>query len=194
MFIRTERLFLRPGWIEDAPELARAIAHEPAVRMLAHALSPNCEADARAFLQAPQDPRLPSLLVTSPAERGRIVGTCALDRRETNDVEIGFWITPERRCNGYAQEALAGLLRVAPVLGHNRIVARQAADNPAWGRVLRANGFRPRGRIGRDRNLGRGEGVATVEYAWELAANCSRDADWTRLEAYAAGEGLGAAA
>ena len=24
MFIRTERLFLRPAWIEDAPEMARA--------------------------------------------------------------------------------------------------------------------------------------------------------------------------
>ena len=28
MFLRTERLFLRPAWLEDAPELA-FIVHEP---------------------------------------------------------------------------------------------------------------------------------------------------------------------
>jgi len=43
MFIRTERLFLRPGWVEDAPELARAIAHEPVVRMLARAPGPTAK-------------------------------------------------------------------------------------------------------------------------------------------------------
>ncbi len=35
MFLRTERLFLRPAWAEDASELTRAIGHEPVVRMLA---------------------------------------------------------------------------------------------------------------------------------------------------------------
>ena len=35
MFARTERLLLRPGWGEDAPALARAIADETIVRNLA---------------------------------------------------------------------------------------------------------------------------------------------------------------
>ena len=34
MFLRTERLFLRPAWLEDAPELTRAIGQEPVVRMI----------------------------------------------------------------------------------------------------------------------------------------------------------------
>ena len=37
MFARTERLLLRPGWAEDAPALARAIADEQVVRNLATA-------------------------------------------------------------------------------------------------------------------------------------------------------------
>ena len=35
MFARTKRLTLRPGWPEDAPDIARAIGHEEVVRMLA---------------------------------------------------------------------------------------------------------------------------------------------------------------
>ncbi|MEZ0244688.1 MAG: GNAT family N-acetyltransferase, partial [Sphingomonas sp.] len=27
MFVRTQRLTLRPGWIEDAPALSRAVGH-----------------------------------------------------------------------------------------------------------------------------------------------------------------------
>ena len=31
MFVRTQRLTLRPGWSEDAPELARAMGQEEVV-------------------------------------------------------------------------------------------------------------------------------------------------------------------
>ena len=73
MFLRTERLFLRPAWLEDAPELTRAIGQEPVVRMLATAPWPYREEHARAWIATPKDPRLPSLLVTLPDEGGRIV-------------------------------------------------------------------------------------------------------------------------
>ena len=50
MFARTERLLLRPGWIEDAPAVHRAIADERVVRNLATAPWPYSLADAEAFL------------------------------------------------------------------------------------------------------------------------------------------------
>jgi len=193
MFIRTQRLFLRPGWVEDAAELTRAIAHEPVVRMLARAPWPYAEADARAFLEAPQSVRLPSLLVTLPAESGRIVGGCGLHRGEAGNAEVGYWITPERWGNGYAREALGGLLGAARWLGHQRIAARHALDNPASGSVLRANGFRPTGRATPYRSLGRGAEVASVEYALEPSPHVPQQQDWTRATAYAEAE-LGAAA
>ena len=77
MFARTERLLLRPGWAEDAPALARAIADEQVVRNLATAPWPYSLEDAEAFLAAPRDPVMPSFLImerTSGAPR--IVGAC----------------------------------------------------------------------------------------------------------------------
>ena len=63
MFARTSRLLLRPGWAEDAPALAKAIADETIVRNLANAPWPYGLAEAEAFLSAPKDPVLPSLLL-----------------------------------------------------------------------------------------------------------------------------------
>ena len=54
MFARTERLMLRPGWIEDAPELAVAIGDEAILTKLARAPSPYQVQDARDFLSLPR--------------------------------------------------------------------------------------------------------------------------------------------
>ena len=88
MFLRTERLFLRPAWLEDAPELTRAIGHEPVVRMLARVPWPYREEHARAWIGAPKDARCPSLLITLPERGGRIVGGCGLHQKE-GVVEVG---------------------------------------------------------------------------------------------------------
>ncbi len=60
MFARTRRLTLRPGWPEDAPALAQAIAHESVIAKLARAPWPYAVSDADAFLAQPRaghDPR-----------------------------------------------------------------------------------------------------------------------------------------
>jgi RimJ/RimL family protein N-acetyltransferase len=167
MFLRTERLFLRPAWLEDAPELTRAIGHEPVVRMLARVPWPYTEDDARAWMDAPRDPLLPSLLVTLPDEGGRIVGGCGLHEGEA-EVEAGYWIEPGSWGRGYATEALSGLLSLARLAGHRRVVGRHAADNPASGKVLRKTGFRATGRRQAFHSLGRGASVEAPEYAIEL--------------------------
>ena len=68
MFARTERLLLRPGWAEDAPALAAAIADEMIVRNLATAPWPYGLRDAEAFLAQPRDPVLPSFLIFARTE------------------------------------------------------------------------------------------------------------------------------
>jgi RimJ/RimL family protein N-acetyltransferase len=71
-------------------------------------------------------------------------------------IEVGYWIAPTHWGPGvYATEALTGLLALARLAGHRRIVSRHAADNPASGRVLRKAGFRPTGRERPFRSLGR---------------------------------------
>jgi RimJ/RimL family protein N-acetyltransferase len=175
MFLRTERLFLRPAWLEDAPELARAIGQERIVRMLSRVPWPYRLEHAVAWVEAPQDPYLPNLLITLPGEGGRIVGCCGL-YEEDGDVGVGYWIEPEHWGRGYATEALGGLLSLARLAGHRRLVGRHAADNPASGRVLRKAGFRQTGRRGTVHSLGRGTHIEAPEYALDLGADGPQNA------------------
>ena len=82
MFARTPRLLLRPGFPEDAPALANAIADKAIVMNLAVVPWPYSVRDAEAFLASPRDPVLPSLLIF---ERGpgapQLAGACGLGRR-----------------------------------------------------------------------------------------------------------------
>jgi RimJ/RimL family protein N-acetyltransferase len=167
MFLRTERLFLRPAWLEDAPAIARALGYEEVVRMLARAPWPYSEEHARAWIARPKDPNLPDLLVTLPNEQGRIVGGCGLQEAD-GAVEVGYWITPEYQGRGYATEAVKGLLTLARVVGHRQVLARHALDNPASGQVLHKVGFRPTGRLRRFHSLGRGSAIEGPELAIAL--------------------------
>jgi RimJ/RimL family protein N-acetyltransferase len=167
MFLRTERLFLRPAWIEDAPELTRAIGHEAVVRMLSRVPWPYREEHARQWIAAQHNPLLPSLLITLPDDGGRIVGCCGLhqDRGET---EVGYWVEPGSWGRGYATEALRGVVSLAQVAGHRRLVSRHAFDNPASARVLRKTGFRPTGRRVTFQSAGRNARLEAPEYVLDL--------------------------
>ena len=168
MFLRTERLFLRPAWLEDAPELTRAIGQERVVRMLANAPWPYREEHARTWIESPRDLRSPALLVTLPEAGGRIVGGCGLHAKE-GQTEVGYWIEPAHWGRGYATEALRGFLSLARLAGHRSLVGRHAVDNAASGRVLRKAGFRPTGRASAIHSLGRNAQIEAPEYALELA-------------------------
>lgn len=146
MFARTPRLLLRPGWGEDAPALARAIADEQVVRNLASAPWPYGMADAEAFLASPRDPALPSFLITERTEAApRIVGACGLGRRASGAVELGYWIARPYWGQGFATEAGTALVEIARALGLPRLEASHFVDNPASGRVLEKLGFVPTG-------------------------------------------------
>jgi len=169
MFHRSERLLLRPGWLEDAPELAARIADEAIVRNLARVPWPYREEHARFWLSARNSPRTPAFLLTLPHEGGApIIGSCGLHEGPSGDVEIGYWIAREWWGQGFATEAVRAVLSVACVLGHRRIHARHAVDNPASGRVLRKAGFVPSGRHMSIFSEGRASDVIAAEYVAEL--------------------------
>ena len=178
MFMRSERLFLRPGWPEDWEELHNRVADEAVVRNLAKAPWPYTADDARWFASQPQDQRLPHFLITvpTPAEPARIVGCVALGRHE-DDVVLGYWIAREHWGQGYATEAARAVLQLAKVLGHQRIVANHFVDNPASGRVLRKLGFCPTGRVEQRLSAARGEPVQALEYVRILGEPCDCDDD-----------------
>jgi len=127
MFARTERLLLRPGWAEDAPALAAAIADEMIVRNLATAPWPYSLRDAEAFLAQPRDPILPSFLIFERTDgEPNLVGSCGLGRRPSGAVELGYWIARPYWGLGYATEAGHALTRIGTGLGHGRPSAQLA--------------------------------------------------------------------
>lgn len=146
MFVRTSRLMLRPGWTEDAPALAAAIADEKIVRNLATAPWPFTLRDAEAFLAQPRDPVLPSLLIFERTGAApRLVGACGLGRRPSGAVELGYWIARPFWGRGLATEACAALVDIARALGLRQLEGSHFLDNPASGRVLEKLGFEPVG-------------------------------------------------
>ena len=79
MFIRSERLFLRPGWPEDWSELHGQVADEAIVRNLAKAPWPYTAEAAREFASLPQQPRYPHFMITLPTGEGsRLIGAIGL--------------------------------------------------------------------------------------------------------------------
>jgi RimJ/RimL family protein N-acetyltransferase len=158
MFARTDRLLLRPGWAEDAPELARAIADEQIVRNLATAPWPYRMRDATAFLASPRDPVLPSLLVFERTDGApELVGSCGLGRRPSGAIELGYWVARSHWGRGIATEACAAMIDIARALGIDALEGSHFIDNPASGRVLDKLGFEPRGIVAPRFSCGRGE-------------------------------------
>ena len=177
MFARTPRLLLRPGFPEDAPALALAIADEAIVRNLATAPWPYRMRDAEAFLASPRDPLLPAMLVferTSAAPQ--LVGACGLGRRPSGAVEMGYWIARSHWGRGLATEACTALIDIARTLGLARLEASHFIDNPASARVLEKLGFESTGLIAPRRNCARGADVPARLMRLPLAAGAAEKA------------------
>lgn len=182
MFIRSDRLFLRPGWPEEWAELLTAIGDEGVVRNLATAPWPYTAEDARAFVRRPQERMLPHFVITLPtADGAKLIGSAGISR-DGADVELGYWIARAHWGQGYATEAARAVLSQARALGHRRLVASHFLDNPASGRVLRKVGFRPTGERRVRYSAGR-QGTALAEtYRLDLASpgDCDDDAEVMR--------------
>lgn len=176
MFIRSERLFLRPGWPEDWQELLGRIQDESVVKNLARAPWPYTAEHARDFAGQPQDQRCPHFFVTLPTAQGpaELVGCVGLARIE-GEVELGYWFGRDYWGRGYATEAARAVLRLAKVLGHSTLVAGHYIDNPASGAVLRKVGFAPTGKLRQRYSLARGYEAQSVEHRIVLGGQSDCD-------------------
>ncbi|KUO52587.1 MAG: GNAT family acetyltransferase [Sphingomonadales bacterium BRH_c3] len=168
MFHCTERLLLRPAWPEDWQAIHSGIADEGVVRNLARAPWPYKPDDARDFIEQPIAPFYPRFLITR-ARDAALVGCIGIDAH-AGEVELGYWIARQHWGQGYATEAGRGVLEIAGILGHSRLVASHFLDNPASGRVLAKLGFLPTGMVVKRFSCGRGEEALAAEYAIDLAA------------------------
>ena len=154
MFAVTERLLLRPGWIEDAPELAAAIGDRAIARNCTHIPFPYGEGDAEAFLTLPQEALRPRFLICL-RDSNRIVGGIGLSG--DTEPELGYWIARRHWGRGFATEAGRALIALADgSLRLPRIRARRMLDNAGSANVLRKLGFQSLGKTIRSHSLVRG--------------------------------------
>jgi RimJ/RimL family protein N-acetyltransferase len=169
MFVRTERLLLRPGWIEDAPALAAAIGDEAILTKLALVPSPYQVSDAVDYLSLP--PRLgkPSFLIFMRTHGApRLVGGTGLHDQD-GETELGYWIARPYWGLGIATEAARAVVDLARhSLKLQRLVSGHFIDNPASGGVLTKLGFRTTGRIVARESRARGCTVPCKLYALDL--------------------------
>jgi len=156
MFIRTERLFLRPGWPEDLEELLQVLGDDAVVRGIGVAPLPRSVDELREFLARRRDRRLPHFFINLRDDNGaRLIGGIGLGR-SGEDVEMGYWIARPFRGQGYAVEAVKAVLAEARMLGHKQVIAAHFADNEASARVLERAGFKATGETSMRYSAGRG--------------------------------------
>ena len=154
MFMRSERLFLRPTWPEDRAEVETALG-----------------AQTYRLAALPATPRHPRFLITLPDHSGaRAVGVIALWPC-ADACQIGIWVAPHCRGRGFATEAMRAVLPLARTLGHCRLIATPPTDCPASRAVLARSGFVSTGQL-RLR-----DGVASETYALHLCPQVSGPAD-----------------
>lgn len=182
MFARTQRLTLRPGWIEDAPELARAIGHHEVVRNLIRAPWPYTLGDAEAFLAGGEEGGATFLICALEDGVSRIVGGVGFGPCGGEPHELGYWITPDCWGRGYATEAARAAIEIARTVRVPRLTAGHFVDNPASGRVLRKLNFRPTGHMTSRYSHARGGEVQCVEYEQRLSESGCTD-PWDRMAA-----------
>ncbi|MFM9976713.1 MAG: GNAT family N-acetyltransferase [Sphingomonadaceae bacterium] len=171
MFVRTERLLLRPGWPEDAAALAGAIAREAIVLNLASAPWPYETNDAEAYLgRARGEGEVDFLIFARTMGAPRLIGGIGL-ARDGDDLELGYWIVPSHWGLGFATEAGRAVIETArDTLRLERLVAGHFVDNPASGRVLHKLGFAPSGEVYPRVSRARGTSVPCRRFVLNLQA------------------------
>ncbi len=174
MFARTSRLFLRPAWAEDAPELADLLNDAEISSKLTSLPYPYTLADAEAFISSPQSAQTPTCLIFKRGAAAELIGGIGL-MRTGGRTELGYWLARPYWGNGCATEAGEAMLRTArAALGCQEVFAQHALDNPASARVLRKLGFRPTGRVTQTHSLARRDDMPCAEYVIQLEPVASR--------------------
>jgi RimJ/RimL family protein N-acetyltransferase len=186
MFVRTERLFLRPGWPEDVDDLVEAFNDDLIQRTIAVSAMPRTRQEVREYLDRPRDPRLPHFFMYLRGARGaKLVGGIGLGKFG-EDVEVGYWIASGYRGQGYALEALRAIVDQARALGHHRLIAKHFVDSNASSRVLEAAGFQDTGSERLRYSAGRGEEAMARRYVVDLDRRGWNSADGRSGEALSA--------
>jgi RimJ/RimL family protein N-acetyltransferase len=169
MFARTERLLLRPGWVDDAPALAAAIGNEAIVLNLAKVPWPYDVRDAEAYLGRERSEGEADFLIFMRTQGApRLIGGIGI-AQDDEDMVLGYWIVPSCWGLGFATEAGRAVIALAQdSLRIDQIVGRHFIDNPASGLVLEKLGFGTDGTVERLYSEARGADALARRYVIDL--------------------------
>jgi len=166
--LATERLFLRPLEMTDAPRLRELGDDFEVAKMLTSWPHPYTLADAEALVRQGRD--------ADPADEATFaielpgegpIGTIGFDRDGVLAHDVGYWIGRPYWGRGYVSEALAAtLVWVAAGWGRRCVTARHFVDNPASAAVLIRAGFLYTGRTEWRPCVSRGEAVLNRWMVW----------------------------
>ncbi len=173
MFMRTERLFLRPVFPEDWRDIYRGIADYGVVSMLARAPWPYSKDDARTFCSSANADGRKRFAITLPQQAGApVIGMIGFEQLDGDGEEVGYWIGKNWQRRGFATEAVRGVVQIAEALGLASLEAGHFIDNPASGQVLRKAGFAETGECSLTTSVGRGgKQVMTRRFVKHLGSN-----------------------
>lgn len=170
MFIRTERLFLRPTWPDDLDEFVSLLSDQAVARNIGTKALPDTAERAQEIISAPRDPLLPHFFINLRSDDSlTLIGSIGLGRAG-EDVELGYWIGRSYWGHGFASEAVAAVLNNAWMLGHPRIIARHFCENEATAHVLTKAGFRATGEVGTRYSEARGCEAEVMTFIAERTA------------------------
>jgi RimJ/RimL family protein N-acetyltransferase len=144
--ITTRRLVLRAPIRGDVPDLVKHADNRNIARWLARLPSPYTRADAIAFVEifAQRADQRPFVITLDNA----VIGVVGFTFRDGYPPEIGYWLGEPFWGQGYAAEAVRGLIDAAHQTGlYGLITARSLEDNIASIKVLESAGFKRTGQV-----------------------------------------------
>jgi len=139
--IATDRLHLRAPVIGDLDALVEGANNWKIVEPTASLPFPYLPEHGLSFIErfAQKPEQRPYAIARR--EDDRLIGIVGLKFSDGNPPELGYWIGEPYWGQGFAPEAVAGLLGAAGDAGIKTIRARVLASNPASQRVLEKTGF-----------------------------------------------------
>jgi RimJ/RimL family protein N-acetyltransferase len=165
--LETQRLVIAPWSPSDLPVLRRLAADPRIMRHIGDG-SPWTEAQVQTFLEHQADGLVQRgfcLGAISLRATGEVVGLSGMQRLgTTGEVEIGWWLAPERWRQGLATEAGAAVMRYAfDTLRVRRVTAIADPDNEASLRVMERLGMTELGLVtGRELGLRHPEAIVVL--------------------------------
>jgi RimJ/RimL family protein N-acetyltransferase len=138
--ITTERLTLRAPNLADVPELVALLNVWEVVEPTAVIPFPYTEDDGREFVNTlGAADKAHSYAIAAMDDS--LLGVVGMKFTEGGPPEIGYWVGKPYWGQGYASEAVLGLLGAAQAIGVNYVRARALAHNEKSLRVLEKCGF-----------------------------------------------------